>query len=146
MLRTCWVIFRENDNGKFLPEDDPAGSKHVGVCFNWRKKLLVHSLVFEVFCMETHVSVSLDKEGRKERLSVSFPVAQQPRSGLGRLLSEVSRPHLVGLLWTTDQTVAEKNDWTTVTNFRTLQTLTPRLKRGKQKKGHQCPLKTCAAL
>jgi hypothetical protein len=23
-----------NDNGKFLPEDDPAGSKHVEVCYN----------------------------------------------------------------------------------------------------------------
>jgi hypothetical protein len=23
-----------NDNGKFLPEDDPAGSEHVGVCYN----------------------------------------------------------------------------------------------------------------
>jgi hypothetical protein len=22
------------DNGRFLPEDDPAGSKHVGVCYN----------------------------------------------------------------------------------------------------------------
>jgi hypothetical protein len=33
----------------FLPEDDPAGSKHVGVCYNLRKKLFVHSLVFKVF-------------------------------------------------------------------------------------------------
>jgi hypothetical protein len=24
-----------NDNKKVLPEDDPAGSKHVGVCYNW---------------------------------------------------------------------------------------------------------------
>jgi hypothetical protein len=23
-----------NDNRKFLPEDGPAGSKHVGVCYN----------------------------------------------------------------------------------------------------------------
>jgi hypothetical protein len=35
--------------GRFLPEDDPAGLKHVGVCYNWRKNLFVHSLVFKVF-------------------------------------------------------------------------------------------------
>jgi hypothetical protein len=29
-----------NDNGKFLPKDDPAGPKHVGVCYNWRKNSL----------------------------------------------------------------------------------------------------------
>jgi hypothetical protein len=43
---------------------------------------------------------------------LSFPVAQEPKSGLGRLLLEVSRshsdtPHSVGLLWTSDQSVAE---------------------------------------
>jgi hypothetical protein len=42
----------------------------------------------------------------------SFAVAQQPKSGLGRLLLEVSRshsdtPHSVGLLWTNDQSLAE---------------------------------------
>jgi hypothetical protein len=41
-----------------------------------------------------------------------FPVAQEPKSGLGRLVLEVSRshsdtPHSVGLLWTSDQSVAE---------------------------------------
>jgi hypothetical protein len=37
----CTVILAQlysatqcNDNGKFLPEDDPAGSKYVGVCYN----------------------------------------------------------------------------------------------------------------
>jgi hypothetical protein len=47
MFRPCWVVFREkpsvvvtlgctrcNDNGRFLAEDDPAGSKHIGVCYN----------------------------------------------------------------------------------------------------------------
>jgi hypothetical protein len=24
-----------NDNEEVLPEDDPAGSKHVGVCYDW---------------------------------------------------------------------------------------------------------------
>jgi hypothetical protein len=58
MFQPCWVIFREklsvvvtlgctiqlilaqlysatqcNDNRKFNPEEDPAGSKHVGVCY-----------------------------------------------------------------------------------------------------------------
>jgi hypothetical protein len=28
-----------NDNKKILPEDDPAGLKHVGVCYNWWKNL-----------------------------------------------------------------------------------------------------------
>jgi hypothetical protein len=45
-----------------------------------------------------------------------FPVAQQPKSGLGRLLLEVSRSHLdtrhsVGLLWTSDHSVAETSTW-----------------------------------
>jgi hypothetical protein len=38
-LRRLWrrelFVHKEcNDNGKFLPEDDPAGSKHVGMCYN----------------------------------------------------------------------------------------------------------------
>ena len=38
-----------------------------------------------------------------------FSVAQQPNSGLGPLIVEVSRSHTnaVGLLWTRDQLVAE---------------------------------------
>jgi hypothetical protein len=43
-------------------------------------------------------------------------VAQQPKSGIGRLLLEVSRSHSdtrqsVGLLWTSDQSVAETSTW-----------------------------------
>jgi hypothetical protein len=42
-----------------------------------------------------------------------FPMARQPLGGLGRLIVKASRshfldtPHSVGLLWTSDQTVAE---------------------------------------
>jgi hypothetical protein len=43
-------------------------------------------------------------------------VAQQPDSGLNRLIAEVSRsltdtPHAVGLLWTKDRPVAETSAW-----------------------------------
>ena len=43
-------------------------------------------------------------------------MAQQPNSGLGRLIAEVSRsltdtPHAVGLLWTRDRPVAETSTW-----------------------------------
>jgi hypothetical protein len=52
-VNSLWsrLVQAENDNGKLLPEDDPAGSKHVGVCYNLReKKLFVHLLVINVFC------------------------------------------------------------------------------------------------
>jgi hypothetical protein len=54
-----------------------------------------------------------------------FSVAQQPKSGLGRLIVEVSRSHTirhththkhthtVGLLWTSDQPVADATTYTT---------------------------------
>jgi hypothetical protein len=46
----------------------------------------------------------------------SFPVAQQPKSGLGRLLLEITRshsdtPHFVGFLWTSDQPVEQTSTW-----------------------------------
>jgi hypothetical protein len=45
-----------------------------------------------------------------------FPVVQQPKSGLGHLLLELSRsrsdtPHLAGLLWMRDQSVADTFTW-----------------------------------
>jgi hypothetical protein len=68
MLRPCWVIFREKPSvvvtlGCTIQLSENALrrarrsarstahslSKHVGVCYNWRKKLFVHSLVFKVF-------------------------------------------------------------------------------------------------
>jgi hypothetical protein len=47
-----------------------------------------------------------------EECNLSFPVAQQPKSGLGLLLFEVSRSHSdtrhsVGLLSTSNQSAAE---------------------------------------
>jgi hypothetical protein len=54
----------------------------------------------------------------RDKLNLFFPVAQQPNSGLGRLAVEVSRSHSirnthsVGLLWTSDQPVAEAANYT----------------------------------
>ena len=53
-----------------------------------------------------------------------FPMAQQPFGGLGRLIFRgftiTDTPHLVGLLWTSDQLVAETSTWqhTTLTRDR----------------------------
>jgi hypothetical protein len=44
------------DNGRFLPEDDPAGSKHVGVGYNWREK---NSCI--CWCLKFFVTFSLFK-------------------------------------------------------------------------------------
>jgi hypothetical protein len=39
-----------NDNKNVLPEDDSAGPKHVGVCYNWwQNSLFVHLLVISAF-------------------------------------------------------------------------------------------------
>jgi len=52
--------------------------------------------------------------------NMSLSVAQHPNTGLGRLIVEVSRSHTirqtsqtVGLLWTSDQPVAEGATYTT---------------------------------
>jgi hypothetical protein len=58
--------------------------------------------------------------------SIFFPMARQPLGGLGLLIIEVSwshtsdTPHSVGLLWTSDQPVAETSTWqlTTLTRDR----------------------------
>jgi hypothetical protein len=55
---------------------------------------------------------------------LSFLVARQPKSGLGRLLLEVSKwhsgtPHPVGLLWTSDRSVAETKVLLSLVNFNT---------------------------
>jgi hypothetical protein len=52
------------------------------------------------------------------RITFFFPVAQQPKSSLGHLLLEFSQshsdtPHSVGLLWMSDQSVAETSTLTT---------------------------------
>jgi hypothetical protein len=47
-----------------LPDDDPAGSKHVGVCYNRWKKLFVHSLVISVFCNCKMLLRELGSDGR----------------------------------------------------------------------------------
>ena len=60
------------------------------------------------------------------RDAIFFSVAQKPNFGLGRLIVEVSRSYTirnthtrpVGLLWTSDQPVAEAATYTTQTNTR----------------------------
>jgi hypothetical protein len=64
----CAVTAQCTVNGKFLREDDPAGSKHVGVCYNWRKKLFVHSLVFKVFLYNRRVRGRRNVDGPDRRL------------------------------------------------------------------------------
>jgi hypothetical protein len=40
-----------NGNKKILPEDDPAGSKHVGVCYNWWQNALCAFFGDQCFCI-----------------------------------------------------------------------------------------------
>jgi hypothetical protein len=56
---------------------------------------------------------------------IFFPMVRQPLGGLGLLIIKASRsnsdtPHSVGLLWTSDQPVAETSTWhhTTLTRDR----------------------------
>jgi hypothetical protein len=63
--------------------------------------------------LNDHHQGNLSDTQRINRGLYFFPVAQQPLLGQGLLIIEVSRshtsdtPHTVGLLWTSDQPVAE---------------------------------------
>jgi hypothetical protein len=48
--RECAGDYELQCNGRFLPEDDPAGPIHVGVCYNCRKNSLCIRWCFKVFC------------------------------------------------------------------------------------------------
>jgi hypothetical protein len=56
-VRALYYTKNFKRNGKFLPEDDPAGSKHVGVCYNWRKKTLCIRWCLKFFPFDVHTHI-----------------------------------------------------------------------------------------
>ena len=74
------------------------------------------------FSIKTFISLRTAGELGTEKIPLckSPPMAQQPLVGQGLLTVEASLPHSVGLLWTSDQPVAQTSTWqnTTLTTDR----------------------------